>query len=92
MPDRCATDGSLSVSEYSRLRWQCRRGLKELDVLLEAYLSEQYSKAPGEEQQAFVDLLNLPDPVLLGYIMGRERPEDEEQCRVIAHLRQTPRN
>lgn len=80
------------MNEYSRLRWQCRRGLKELDILLEAYLNEQYSQAPVEEQRAFADLLNLPDPLLLGYIMGRERPAAEEQGRVIARLRRTPRN
>ncbi|MGH8313469.1 MAG: succinate dehydrogenase assembly factor 2, partial [Gammaproteobacteria bacterium] len=78
------------MNEISRLRWQCRRGLKELDVLLECYLHEHFSTAPAAERQAFAELLCLPDPVLLSYIMGREQPDNQEQRRVIASLRRTP--
>ena len=78
------------MSEISRLHWQCRRGLKELDVLLECYLHAHFSHAPAAEQQAFAELLCLPDPLLLSYIMGREQPDNEEQRRVIASLRRTP--
>ncbi|MBU6470814.1 MAG: succinate dehydrogenase assembly factor 2 [Gammaproteobacteria bacterium] len=79
------------MNEISRLRWQCRRGMKELDVLLERFLQEHFSHAPATEQQAFADLLCLPDPVLLSYIMGRELPGNQEQRRVIASLRRTSR-
>lgn len=92
MAGRRTMDGSLSMSEYSRLRWQCRRGLKELDVLLEKYMHQHFSQAPAAEQQAFAELLCLPDPLLLSYIMGRDQPDNQEQRRVIASLRRTPRN
>lgn len=85
------TDGRLLMNEYGRMRWQCRRGLKELDVLLERYLQEHFSTAPAAEQQAFAELLCLPDPLLLSYIMGRDQPDNQEQRRVIASLRRTPR-
>lgn len=85
-------DGQRNKREISRLRWQCRRGVKELDLLLEAYLNERFAQASAQEQLAFADLLALPDPVLLGYILGREQPPNEEQGRVIARLRRTAGN
>ena len=36
------------------LRWRCRRGMRELDVLLERYLRERYPSAPAAEQQAYL--------------------------------------
>jgi antitoxin CptB len=75
-----------------RLRWQCRRGMKELDVLLESYLNNDFDQAPPAERQAFVALLELPDPVLLGYIVGRAAPDSGEQRRVIDTLRRTSRD
>ncbi|MDE2090483.1 MAG: succinate dehydrogenase assembly factor 2 [Gammaproteobacteria bacterium] len=77
------------MSEQSRLRWQCRRGMKELDVLLEGYLNNNFSPATPPEQQAFAGLLELPDPILMAYIVGRASPEKEEQRRVIDTLRRT---
>ncbi len=77
------------MSELSRLRWQCRRGMKELDVLLEAYLANHFGQAPLAERQAFAALLELPDPILMAYIVGRASPEAAEQCRVIDTLRRT---
>jgi antitoxin CptB len=77
------------MSELSRLRWQCRRGMKELDVLLEAYLNDEFGEVELAEQRAFVALLELPDPILAAYIMGRSSPDTEEQRRVIDALRRT---
>ncbi|MGH8402547.1 MAG: succinate dehydrogenase assembly factor 2 [Gammaproteobacteria bacterium] len=80
------------MNEIARLRWQCRRGMKELDLVLEGYLKDRFATASIEEQQAFAALLTLSDPVLLMYIMGREQPGTEEQRRVIESLRRTTRN
>ena len=77
------------MTELSRLRWQCRRGTKELDILLEAYLKHRYNQALTDEQQAFADLLEMPDPQLLAIIMGQMPPASEQQRRVIDALRGT---
>ena len=52
------------------LRWRCRRGMRELDVLLERYLAERWPAAGLEEQQAFADLLELTDPDLVALCLG----------------------
>jgi succinate dehydrogenase flavin-adding protein (antitoxin of CptAB toxin-antitoxin module) len=66
--------------------------MQELDLLLERYLDKDFGGASLADQRAFASLLDLPDPVLWSYFMGREQPETEEQRRVIAHLRRTPGN
>ena len=76
----------MTSGAISRLRWRCRRGMRELDVLLERYLQERYPSAPAPEQQAFEALLDLPDPQLFAYLTGRETPTDPECVHVIARL------
>lgn len=60
------------MGENSRLRWLCRRGMKELDLLMTRYLDTQYSRASEIEKQSFRDLLALPDPDLYSLLLGRE--------------------
>jgi antitoxin CptB len=68
------------------LRWRCRRGMRELDMLLERYLRERYPCAPAAEQQAFEALLDLPDPELLALVMRRQVPADPHWTHVITKL------
>ena len=75
------------MSDMPRLRWLCRRGMKELDVVLETYLERRYESAPGDEQQAFRDLLELPDPQLYGLLLGREEAAGEPARSLVETLR-----
>jgi len=70
----------------ARLRWRCRRGMRELDVVLGRYLERRYAAAPPPERAAFEALLEQQDPELLGYLMGRAQPADQDQANVIAYL------
>ncbi len=60
--------------ELGRLRWRCRRGMRELDVLLRRYVDERYAAASGEHQEAFRRLLDAPDPLIHAYCLGLEAP------------------
>ena len=60
--------------------------MRELDVLLQRYLDRRYSVAPKEEQQAFEALLELQDPQLFAYVVGREQPVDAQIENVVARL------
>ena len=64
--------------EPGRLLWRCRRGMKELDVILERFARQGLTRASAAERQAFERLLGLPDPLLAGYFLGEERPADPE--------------
>lgn len=70
----------------SKLRWNCRRGMKELDTLLQRYLEHRYATAPVEEQQAFAQLLELPDPQLWAYFSGQDAPHDPTDLKLIERI------
>ncbi len=59
-----------------RLRWRCRRGMKELDMLLTRYMDERFCAAPPQEQEAFRRLLDAQDPVIYAYCLGQESPPE----------------
>ena len=62
--------------EEGRLRWRCRRGMKELDILLVRYMDERFCSASTQEQEAFKGLLEIQDPVIYAYCLGQERPPE----------------
>jgi antitoxin CptB len=70
-----------------RLAWRCRRGMKELDLLLTSYLRDRWSLAPPSEKAAFERILELPDPVLAAYLMQHEIPADPDLESLLAILR-----
>ncbi len=59
-----------------RLRWQCRRGIKELDILLERYVDERFREAAQPEQHAFQRLLQEEDSLIYAYCLGQTPPPD----------------
>jgi antitoxin CptB len=61
--------------------------MKELDELLERYMEVRYDSAPAAEQKIFGELLELQDPQLFAYLLGRETPEDEVVVHVIGKIR-----
>jgi antitoxin CptB len=65
------------VQDLGKLRWRCRRGMKELDVLLARYVDERFCGASSLEQEAFRRLLETQDAVLYDYCLGSERPPPE---------------
>ena len=74
------------MSEESRLRWQCRRGMRELDELLLVYLEQIYPHDSEADKAAFRKVLELADPELNGYLLQRQIPSSESIARVIRRL------
>ncbi len=65
------------MDELARLRWQCRRGTKELDFLLNRYLETGYLVADQRERALFVELLGFEDDELSAVLMAEvEVPEE----------------
>ncbi len=77
------------MSEVARLRWLCRRGMKELDLLFNKYLEQSYPTASEADQQAFESILQMQDPQLYDLILGRFQSEDADIARVIEFLRKS---
>ncbi len=51
------------------LRWKCRRGMREMDILLSRYLDEYYAEAEIAEKEAFAALLDWQDPELYALLL-----------------------
>jgi len=60
--------------------------MRELDVLLCAYLEREYDNSPGLERVAFESLLELPDPVIADYLLGAAVPADPVLAGVTARV------
>ncbi len=56
---------------HARLEWRCRRGIRELDLLLLTWLDERFDLTPALEQRVFLELLDLPDDELARLLLGR---------------------
>lgn len=80
------------INDKSRLRWACRRGMLELDVLLGNFLEERYDSLSLEEKKDFIALLNEPDPELFAWIMGHEEPKNLKYKHITDMVREHARS
>jgi antitoxin CptB len=62
------------MAEHDRIRWRCRRGLLELDLVLERFLARRFDGLDGELRSRFDELLDEPDNDLLELALGRAEP------------------
>jgi len=74
------------IPELGRLRWRCRHGMKELDVLLTRYVERHYAAATPAAQRAFLELLEAPDPLIYAYCMGQALPPTPLLSSIIERL------
>ncbi len=92
MTDRSATTPAgggvtAACAAVATLRWRCRRGMKELDVLLERFAQQMLPQASAAECRAFAELLALPDPVLAGYLLGGAIPAEPHLAQASSRIR-----
>jgi antitoxin CptB len=60
------------MGDMDRIRWQCRRGLLEMDLILQRFLAEDFDSLTPDEVALFKELLGEVDTVLLAWVMGQE--------------------
>jgi antitoxin CptB len=68
------------------LLWRCRRGMRELDVLLERYAQVLKGPAAASERRAFARLLDLADTELAAYLLGHATPPDPELAGLVRRI------
>jgi antitoxin CptB len=69
--------GALPGEALRRLRWRARRGLLENDLLISRFLDRQGDSLSLAEADALAQLLELPEPELLGLLLGDGAPAPE---------------
>ncbi len=77
------------LRQDAALRWRMRRGMKELDVLLERYFARRLAKASPVERQALAKLLEREDPEIWQWVM-EQVPAPDEFADVLRQLRRHP--
>jgi antitoxin CptB len=73
----------LDPAVLQRLRWRCRRGLLELDIVLGRFVERQYGGLDEAQKVDFDVLLDLPDTTLWDRITGKESAEHETQRKML---------
>jgi antitoxin CptB len=80
------------MNDRNRLQWRCRRGIRELDLLLRRFLEQRYDRLSHEDKRMFEYLLDQNDPDLLAWLMGNSDPLEENTRRLVADIRATVLN
>ncbi len=73
--------------EVAKLRWRCRRGMRELDAILTSFLQTSYESLAADDKARFGTLLELPDPELHAYLLGRYDATDPNLERLLGRIR-----
>ncbi len=71
----------------SRLLWRCRRGIKEMDIVLQDFIKDSYDELNNENKSAFSKLLEEQDLDILNWILGKGKPEDTALIEIIKKIR-----
>jgi len=71
----------------ARVRWACRRGMLELDVLFQPFVESQYEQLSTKDKNIFVRLLEGEDPELFAWFMGHEQCPDPELADMVKRVR-----
>ena len=77
----------MDAEELNRLRWQCRRGLLELDLVLERFLRKHGERLQGERLISFRTLLTFPDNEILDLISARTECREARFAEVVQWMR-----
>ena len=78
------------MSEEAKLRWRCRRGMRELDQLLLRFLEREWPQASEAQRAVFLRLLDCEDDKLWRWFMGREQPEADDIHALVRRIADLP--
>ena len=73
--------------ELRKLRWRCRRGMRELDQLLERWLEREWRQSPTAQREVFLRLLDTEDDKLWRWFLGHETAGDVEIAALVERIR-----
>lgn len=76
----------MRVENLHKLAWRCRRGTRELDLLLQRFIDEHYQTVPAELQRSFETMLEMQDPELYALLTGRKVSPDQNINKVIEYI------
>ncbi len=84
------SESETEATELRRIRWRCRRGMRELDQLFERYLERCWATDSEADRALFLRLLDSEDDKLWRWFMGYEAADDVEIASIIQRIRDLP--
>ena len=76
----------VSDEELNRMRWAARRGMLELDLVLEPFVNARYASLDEQDRERFQQLMICEDQDLFGWFLRREKPADEELVAIVNQI------
>ena len=74
---------TIPQDDIKRMRWAARRGMLELDLVLEPFVSNCYAQLDADDRQRFRQLMECEDQELFGWFLQRQVPEDPELALIV---------
>jgi antitoxin CptB len=76
------------MTRRARLKWHCRRGMRELDLLLDEFLEMEYEGLSTADRDRFERLLECRNEDLMDWLMEGASPPDEELAGIASRIRE----
>lgn len=73
----------------SALRWRCRRGMLELDILLNEFIDKKYTLLDNNQKDVFDQILDYPDQLLFDLFLGHMESSDTKVSDLVQTIRQS---
>jgi antitoxin CptB len=80
------------TAQDSRLRWRCRRGMLELDLILMDFLDKGYHLIDLKQKKLLDAMLEYPDQLLFDLLLGNMVSSDKDMAEFVAFIRQIIRS
>ena len=75
----------------SRLRWRCRRGMLELDLILTEFLDKDYAALSAKQKQLLDAMLEYPDQLLFDLLLENMISSDKDIAQLVKRIRNSLR-
>ena len=75
------------TADHSELRWRCRRGMLELDIIFNDFLNKAYDKLDQQQKKLLDQMLDYPDQLLFDLFLGKIVSSDKEISSFVTYIR-----
>lgn len=82
-----ATSNPMPDTVDAALRWRCRRGMLELDLLLNGFIDQRYTSLSDAQKKVLDRLLDYPDQLLFDMLLGYMQASDPEVTKLVEEIR-----
>ena len=77
----------MDQTQKSKIKWRCRRGMLELDLILGEFVDKHLEQLTDEQIERFELLLQSNDPDIYAWLMGYAEPVNKELGEIVEFIR-----